>query len=198
MAREKPPTLKYSFKTVKDKDGKEGYQYTGTQKDGTTFTSKKYSTEQSARSDVRSQSDEDWLKKQRVKYEKKYKNVKKWKPKAAPKATTPKTTPKAAPKKKKAIGGRSPRMDKLVKKYGPSMRKAGSSQYKVATMAKNVVEGGDVESWRKRYKMAAKPTPKPKPKPKKRVIGHEQTSTWSGKASDVRKPTVKRKKIYSE
>jgi hypothetical protein len=41
--------------------------------------------------------------------------------------------------------------------------------------------------------MAAKPTPKPKPK--KRVIGHEQTSTWSGKASDVRKPKVKRKKI---
>ena len=37
----------------------------------------------------------------------------------------------------------------------------------------------------------------PKPKPKKRAIGHEETSTWSGKASDVRKPTVKRKKIYS-
>jgi hypothetical protein len=70
------------------------------------------------------------------------------------------------------------------------------SQYDVATMAKNVVEGGDTASWRKRYKMAAKPTPKPKPK--KRVIGHEQTSTWSGKASDVRKPTVNRKKIYSK
>jgi len=39
--------------------------------------------------------------------------------------------------------------------------------------------------------------PTPKSKPKKRVIGHEKTSTWSGKASDVRKPTVKRKKIYN-
>ena len=186
MAREVRPTLRYSFKASKDKDGKDGYVYTGKQKDGTTFTSKKYSTEQSARTDVSSQRDEDWLKKQRVKYKEKYKNVKKWKPKVAPKAT---------PKKKKAVGGRSPMMDKMVSKYGPSMRKAGSSQYDVATMAKNVVEGGDVESWRKRYKMAAKPTPKPKPK--KRVIGHEETSTWSGKSSDVRKPTVKRKKIYS-
>ena len=87
-------------------------------------------------------------------------------------------------------------MDKMVSKYGPSMKKKGASQYDIATMAKNVVEGGDVESWRKRYKMA-KPTPKPKPKPKKRVIGHEETSTWSGKSSDVRNPTVKRKKIYS-
>ena len=80
MARERRPTLKYSFKTVKDKKGKEGYQYTGTQKDGTTFTSKKYSTEQSARSDVSSQRDEDWLKKQREKYRKKYKDVKKLNP----------------------------------------------------------------------------------------------------------------------
>ena len=87
-------------------------------------------------------------------------------------------------------------MDKMVSKYGPSMKKKGMSQYDIATMAKNVVEGGDVASWKKRYKMAAKPTPKPKPK--KRVIGHEETSTLSGNASDVRKPTVKRKKIYSE
>jgi len=91
-------------------------------------------------------------------------------------------------------------MDKIVKKYGPSMRKKGMPQSDIATMAKNIVEGGDVESWRKRYKMAAKPTPKPKAKakPKKQAVGYEQTSTWSGKASDVRKPTVKRKKIYSE
>ena len=95
-------------------------------------------------------------------------------------------------------------MDKMVSKYGPSMKKKGISQYDVATMAKNVVEGGDVESWRKRYKMASKPTPtpepepKPKPKSRKRVIGHEETSTWSGKASDVRKPKVKRKTLYGD
>ena len=44
---------------------------------GTTFTSKKYSTEQSARSDVSRQRDADWLKKQRVKYRKKYKMARK-------------------------------------------------------------------------------------------------------------------------
>jgi hypothetical protein len=182
----KIPRLKYTFKASKDKDGKDGYVYTGTQKDGTAYTSKKYSTEQSAREDVSRQRNQGWLKKQKAERRA---------PKAAPKVTTPKaTTPKPTPKKKKAIGGRSPMMDKMVSKYGPSMKKKGMSQYDIATMSKNVVEGGDVESWRKRYKMA-KPAPKPKPKPKKRVIGHEQTSTWSGKASDVRKPKVKRKKI---
>tara|TARA_R110002051_G_scaffold170172_1_gene240843 strand:- start:1138 stop:1710 length:573 start_codon:yes stop_codon:yes gene_type:complete len=186
----KIPRLKYSFKASKDKAGKDGYVYTGTQKDGTAYTSKKYSTEQSAREDVSNQRNQGWLKKQKAERRA---------PKAAPKVTAPKaTTPKVTPKKKKVVGGRSPMMDKMVSKYGPSMKKKGSSQYDIATMAKNVVEGGDVGSWRKRYKMA-KPTPKPTPKskPKKRVIGHEETSTWSGKASDVRKPTVKRKKIYS-
>ena len=170
--------MKYSVKKDKDSKGKEGYQYTGTLKDGTTFTSKKYSSEQSARDDVNDQRNA-----HRVS--------------SARKQATPKaTTPKAAPKKKKAIGGRSPRMDKMVSKYGPSMKKKGASQYDVATMAKNVVEGGDVESWRERYKMAAKPAPKPKSR--KRVIGHEETSTWSGKASDVRKPKVKRKTLYGD
>lgn len=183
MAKNIRPTLKYSFKASKDKDGKDGYVYTGKQKDGTTFTSKKYSTEQSAREDVSRQRDSDWLKKQRAQRQ-------------ASKATPKATTPKATLKKKKTTGGRSPMMDKMVSKYGPSMRKKGMSQYDIATMAKNVVEGGDVESWRKRYKMADKTTSKPKPK--KRVIGHEQTSTWSGKASDVRKPKVRRKKIYSK
>ena len=32
----KIPKLKYSFKKEKDKKGKEGYRYTGKQKDGTT------------------------------------------------------------------------------------------------------------------------------------------------------------------
>jgi len=178
----KIPRLKYSFKASKDKDGKDGYVYTGTQKDGTAYTSKKYSTEQSAREDVSRQRNQGWLKKQKAERRA---------PKAAPKATTPKATPK----KKKVVGGRSPMMDKMVSKYGPSMKKKGMSQYDISTMAKNVVEGGDVASWKSRYKMA-KPTPKSKPK--KRVIGHEKTSTWSGKASDVRKPTVKRKKIYSK
>ena len=188
----KIPRLKYSFKASKDKDGKDGYVYTGTQKDGTTYTSKKYSTEQSAREDVSRQRNQGWLKKQKAQRRA---------PKAATKAAGggiagAAVTPKPAPKKKKAVGGRSPMMDKMVSKYGPSMRKKGMSQYDISTMAKNVVEGGDVASWKKRYKMA-KPTPKPKPKPKKRVIGHEETSTWSGKASDTIKPKVKRKKIYS-
>ena len=102
---------------------------------------------------------------------------------------------KKEPKKKKAIGGRSPRMDKMVKKHGPAMRKKGMSQYDISTMAKNVVEGGSLEDWKKRYK--AKPKAKAKPK-KKRVVGYEQTSTWSGKASEVQKPKVKRKKLYGD
>jgi hypothetical protein len=177
----------FRIKKYKAKKVKGGYQYEGTNSSGKKFTSKVYSSEQSARRDVQDQNNANYLSEQRAKS-----GTSKPRVKPTPKATTPKATPK----KKKTIGGRSPRMDRLVKKHGPSLRKKGASQYDVATMAKNVVEGGDVESWRKRYKMADKPTPKPKPK--KRVIGHEQTSTWSGKASDVRKPNVRRKKIYSK
>jgi len=180
--------MKYSFKKVKGSKGKEGYQYTGTLKDGTTFTSKKYSTEQSARADVDRQRNA-----HRVSSAKNQPVTK-----HTPAQRSRKT--KSASTKKKAVGGRSPMMDKMVSKYGPSMRKAGSSQYNIATMAKNVVEGGDVESWRKRYKTAVKPTPTPetKPKPKKQAVGYEKTSTWSGKASDVRNPKVKRKTLYGD
>ena len=168
--------MKYSVKKVKDSKGKEGYQYTGTLKDGTTFTSKKYATEQSARGDVDRQRNAHRVSSART-------ARKQTAPKAAP--------PEPTPKKKKAIGGRSPRMDRIVKKYGPAMRKKGMSQYDIATIAKSSVEGGNVEEWRKRYKS------KPEPTPKKRVVGHEETSTSFGKASDIRKPTVKRKKIRS-
>jgi hypothetical protein len=61
----KIPRLKYSYKKEKDKKGKEGYRYTGKQKDGTTFTSKLHSTEQSARGDVSDQRYKHWLKKKR-------------------------------------------------------------------------------------------------------------------------------------
>ena len=47
--------MKYSVKKGKDAKGKVWYQYTGTLKDGKTFTSKKYSSEQSARGDVSDQ-----------------------------------------------------------------------------------------------------------------------------------------------
>ena len=190
----------FRIKKYKSKKVKGGYQYEGTNPSGENFTSKVYSSEQSARNDVQDQNNANYLSEQRAKSGTSKPRVKSTR-KAATKAAVggiagAAVTPKPTPKKKKAIGGRSPRMDKMVSKYGPSMKKKGMSQYDISTMAKNAVEGGDVASWKKRYKMA-KPAPKPKPKPKKRVIGHEETSTWSGKASDVRKPTVKRKKIYS-
>ena len=184
----KIPRLKYSFKVSKDKDGKDGYVYTGTQKDGTAYTSKKYSTEQSAREDVSRQRNQGWLNKQKAERRA---------PKAAPKVTAPKvTTPKATPKKKKAVGGRSPRMDKIASKYRPAMKKRGMSEYEAATMAKNAAEGGSYADWEKKHK--SKPKPVPKPEVKKTVVGHEETSTWSGKASDVQDPKVKRKDLYGD
>ena len=158
--------MKYSVKKGKDAKGNTWYQYTGTLKDGKTFTGKKYASEQSARGDVSDQRNAHMAK-----------------------GNLPSVKEKE-PKKKKAIGGRSPRMDKMVKKHGPAMRKKGMSQYDISTMARNVVEGGSLEDWKKRYKA------EPKPK-KRRVVGYEQTSTWSGKASEVQKPTVKRKEIRS-
>ena len=47
--------MKYSVKKGKDAKGNSWYQYTGTLKDGKTFTGKKYSSEQSARNDVNKQ-----------------------------------------------------------------------------------------------------------------------------------------------
>ena len=168
--------MKYSVKKGKDAEGNTWYQYTGTLKDGKTFTGKKYSSEQSARNDVSDQ---------------RYAHM--------AKGNLP-SIKKKEPKKKKAIGGRSPLMDKMVSKYGPAMKKKGMSQYDISTMAKNVVEGGDVDDWRKRYKAKPKTEskPKPKPKPKKRVVGYEKTSTWSGKASEARDPKVSKKKLYGD
>ena len=150
---------------VKKVDG--GYHVEGINRSGKKFTSKVHSSEQSARSDVEDQNNKDYLDKARS---------------------------GTSAKKKKAIGGRSPRMDKIVKKHGPKMRKKGMSQYDVATMAKNVVEGGSVEDWRKRYKGK----PKAKVKPKRRVIGSQTTKTFSGKASEVQKPKVESKKLYGD
>jgi len=162
-----------------------GYQYEGINPSGKKFTSKVYSTESSARRDVQRQNRKDYLNKQRVEGQTSKPSVK----------PTPKAT---APKKNKAIGGRSPLMDKMVSKYGPSLKKKGMSQYDISTMAKNVVEGGDVDDWRKRYKAKPKTESKPKPKPKKRVVGYEKTSTWSGKASEARDPKVSKKKLYGD
>ena len=47
--------MKYSVKKGKNAKGNTWYQYTGTLKDGKTFTGKKYSSEQSARNDVNKQ-----------------------------------------------------------------------------------------------------------------------------------------------
>ena len=85
-----------------------------------------------------------------------------------------------------AIGGRSPRMDKIVKTMTP--HKGSTSQAELATMARIASAGGSAEDWQKRYGQKAKPTQVARPKSGN--VGYEKTTTSFGKASDIRKPVV--------
>ena len=86
--------------------------------------------------------------------------------------------------------GRSQTMDRMAQKMMPHRKKYNMSATDVATMAQIASGGGSVQDWQDRYK-----TPTQVARPKPGVIGSETTSTSFGKASDIRKPIVKHKKI---